>query len=50
MKKIVILIALIFSCVFVNAQKYDYRFKLENVENLAEAKMATDFLRSIFKT
>ena len=48
MKKIIILILIMFSCVFANAQKYDYKFKIENVSSLPEAKMVTDFLRSIF--
>lgn len=48
MKKTIIFTVLMFFCIFLKAQKNDYKFKIENIQSLPEAKNATDFLRSIF--
>ncbi len=49
MKKFLTLLLIMIS-LSTFAQKYEYKIKLEDVTNMGEAKMATDYLRDLFKT
>jgi hypothetical protein len=47
MKKILTILMIMMS-ITLFAQKYEYKIKLKDVTNMGEAKMVTDYLRSIF--
>lgn len=48
MKKILFIIAFIFT-LSGKSQDFEYTIKLTGVENLSDAKMATDYLRDLFE-
>jgi len=46
--KMIYFVMLMFFCSSVKAQKYEYKFRIDNINNLSGAKMVTDLLRNVF--